>query len=239
MNNKVAGFFYLFLLFIFLVPILGLATLSIPPFESIEMKLFLLFCLLIVLMIILRQYFKERRIAQIEKEERLESLNEGGIEEPRIIRELTDKEKEDLGRFHKTSKLIVDNIWWILTVMLAIDSLGVYWIFNSEPKFTEDVIQPVYAFLLAVQLAIAGIAANETPLYRDLRSPVFRVQGKAIKEKIQRKGGYDYFVTVRRIKFSADNSPEIKDVFETFENEDEVAVEYSSHTKRVWKMYKT
>src|SRR3989344_3109973 len=196
MNNKVAGFFYLFLLFIFLVPILGLATLSIPPFESIEMKLFLLFCLLIVLMIILRQYFKERRIAQIEKEERLESLNEGGIEEPRIIRELTDKE-------------------------------------------TEDVIQPVYAFLLAVQLAIAGIAANETPIYRDLRSPVFRVQGKAIKEKIQRKGGYDYFVTVRRIKFSADNSPEIKDVFETFENEDEVAVEYSSHTKRVWKMYKT
>ncbi len=137
----------------------------------------------------------------------------------------------------KKSKWFVDNSWWLLPPILVADIL-IAVIFIRSGSFTSDSIDPILV-LVVIELSIIGVIRKESLQYLDLRSPVYRVQGKLIKEKHYRKRGVDYSVIVRQQKFSDKECPDLPSVFDKFETGDEVVVEYSPHTKHVWKMYKT
>lgn len=220
-----------------------LSLLGAPYFNETWFRVGLLVVVLgytwVLWRVIGRRNFKKR----IEKEEYQESLREGGIEEARPFRELAADEKVFLTHFHKGSKRIVDNGWWIICLFLFIDIGIVIWILNStDPEFTEKVIGRIAAFALFFQLILAAVAAKEIKFYQDLRSPVFKVQGRAIKEIYNSLGGKRdnrYWITVRKIKFSHENYPDMLDFMKTIKDGEEIAVEYSPHTKHIWKMYKT
>ena len=184
--------------------------------------------------------YKKRKI---EKEEWRESISEGGIEEPRPFRDLTEEEKKILEKKHRWSQLILNNLWWLIPLFIIVDIfLGInlfrYWSDYASHR-TGRYITEFAAFVFFIQIYLGSLAAAEGIWYSDLRSPVFRVQGKVIKEKFVRRSGTDYYVTVRKIRFSDTDYPDLKGMFEYLQDGDEIAVEYSPRTKRVWKMYKT
>ena len=72
-----------------------------------------------------------------------------------------------------------------------------------------------------------------------MRSPVYKVQGRAIKERVMTKNRTYYYITVRKIKFSDLDYIEMVDFFDAIKDKDEIAVEYSPRTKHVWRMYET
>jgi hypothetical protein len=90
--------------------------------------------------------------------------------------------------------------------------------------------------IIVIQLFLFGVAFKANRMYLDLRSPVFRVQGKAIKDF---RGKY-LSVTVRNLKFSKSYfNWDLENLSSRFKNGSEVAVEYSPRTRKVWKIYST
>ncbi len=252
MSSKFLGFVLIFFFFLLLPPMLFVVILGGPPGEELEFRLVVLFSLVGILSVLLWRLVQERRVSRIIREEREESLREGGIEEPRSLRELTSEEFRILHDIHQTSKKIVDNIWWLLLLFVIIDVAMIFALFQASTNqylinffsITGDndfggAVTAVFVFVVIIQGAIITTALQEVPRYLDLRSPVYRVQGRAIKEEVARRYGKDYYITVRRIKFSDQNYHLLQDFYSTIREEDEVAVEYSPRTKHVWKMYKT
>lgn len=124
-----------------------------------------------------------RKLKKMKKEEYIESLAEGGIEEARIFRNLTDDEKDYLLK-----------------------------IFHGSKK--NDV-------------------------YLDYRSPVFKVQGKAIKQVLYKESEKNHILLkVRNQNFDETSSQDLEEFFNAIKEGDEVAIEYSPRTKHVWRMYK-
>lgn len=175
---------------------------------------------------------------KIEREEWKESIHEGGVEEPRPLRSLLPEEKKELEDSHRNLKRVVDNGWWLFFFFGTFDVAGIFLILRFGLEFTKDVVAPAYSIAFIIQFFLVGLAVKERPTYLDLRSPVFRVQGQIIKEKIQGRYGPRFYITVRRIKFSESNASELPRLFDNLIDGNEIAVEYSPRTKRVWKIFK-
>jgi len=237
--------FFTYLLFIFLIFFIlaftFFALLGIEPFDKIPARMLTIFCAVIFLIILWRIRLRENWRKRIIGEEREESLREGGIEEARIFRELSKEETGVMGLWQKRSRRIVNNAWWLITVFGILDAVGVFWVLNSTYEYVEDVILPVYSVPLVLQFLLFYTASLEWPRYQDLRSPVFRVQGKLIKEEhLSKKGDiYKYTIFVRGKKFSSYGLGDVTSVVHGLHNGEEVAVEYSPHTRNIWKIYKT
>lgn len=167
---------------------------------------------------------------KVEKEEYQETLVEGGIEETRPSRDLTEKEKTELTRLYRESKLIGENLVLIVIAFILIDLVLI-------SLFLLNI--PFLLFAIILEGTAISLGLKERSRYLDLRSPAFRVQGKAIKEKISGKRRDYYYLTIRKIKFSEENYKDLSNFYFTINDQDEVAVEYSPRTKHVWKMYKT
>jgi hypothetical protein len=220
-------FFVLFTLIVSVVIIL-----EQPP---IGVRLFFIGLQVIILVILIRNYFFYRKRRKIREEERAESLREGGIEEPRILRELTGEETAKLKGFHNTSKLVTDNLWWLLPGSIIVDLL-IFWFLYTYPEMDED-LRDVFFLPFAIQFLLISLALKEVPRYLDLRSPVYRVQGKFLEGGSTKS---TFVFKVRGVKFKISHTSAAA-LFrrEKLKEEDEVAVEYSPRTKHVWKIYKT
>jgi len=223
---------YIAILWLLLLPVMG--EIGFPFLPSLLIVMFLVIVTISYPYIVL--IHKKRKF---EKEEWEENLREGGIEEPHTFRNLSPEEEQSLHDLYRTSKMIMDNGILLILVFGLFDILGMFWILNSSREALNDIIFPVYTIGFLIQIALAGVAAKEMPRYLDLRSPVFKVQGQVIKEKIKNRRSTDYYVTIRRIKFSEEDYPSLSQFFYEIQDGDEIAVEYSPRTKHVWKMYKT
>lgn len=230
---------FLIISFFFIISIFLLLLATVISFISTDADTFILIrplltlvwlAIIIILFLLYRNYLKNK---QIVKNEKLESLKEGGIEEPKIYRELQPDEKDWLTKFHKTSYKIVNNIWWLLPLIVIVDIFFVVWIFNAPSiDYLNKVIEPIFFLSFPIQLLLASLAAKEISLYLDLRSPVFKVQGKVVNLT---KTKYGIKFKVKSIGFRVRE----KDLTVNLINYDEVVVEYSPHTKHIWKIYKT
>lgn len=208
---------------------------SLSIFLLALIVLLLIFLLaLLVSSLTFRMHFTKKRI---EKEERLESLYEGGIEEPHAFRELTHEEKEHLKRMYKNSLLVKEKFWLIIPIFLVIDGFILKWLWNNEVLEEGMIHVAGWTFFLEGAVIIYGL--KHWQRYLDLRSPVFKTQGKAIKQVVHGNNKTSYFITIRRLKFAKANLAKIEEFYNSIDDFDEIAVEYSPRTKQVWKIYKT
>jgi len=190
---------------------------------------FLFFAIPIFLISVFLKILQQYRKKKIERQERSESLTEGGVEEAKPYRELRDEEKKELENLVKNSARIKNNAWWLLPLFLLVDLLLAWWLKTALDLGAFDVgdfnkriliysiVAPLFVF---IQLYLIRLYCSEKDRYLDLRSPVFRVQGQAIKEETQRSQGHNVygpqtFITVRRITFSNVDFPDMADFFET------------------------
>jgi hypothetical protein len=232
--------------------IAALLFVSIIVLFSLMLLGWLLPAVIFVLVIaaIWKKLAKDKRMA---KEDREESLKEGGVEEPRILRELNPSEKSELTKLSKNF-LKYKHLLWILAPLFLI--ADIYLIYTLPPIVRESISSTVMnpistdnflllffgSVIIPLQLWFLQISLREYPSTLDLRSPVFGVQGRAVKTTDGNKGNQPmyYYLTVRGVRFTSQfNNDLVRETFDSFEEGNEVAVEYSPRTKHVWKIYKT
>lgn len=182
------------------------------------------------------------RIKKVRLEERLESLEEGGVEEPHPLRDLTPKEKEILDKRYKAALSWRNKIWLLVPLFFTVDvlfyKLSSFIIENAPASFP---FSPSITLLIIIfsQSILVLYGLSNWPYYLDSRSPVFRVQGKALKHLVEGSHSNLHYITIRDITFYPIDYPNFVDFFNSINDIDEVVVEYSPRTKQVWKMYKT
>ena len=177
---------------------------------------------------------------KISRQEYEESLAEGGIEEPRLFRGLTEQEKNFLEKNFRFSLTLRNNFWWVVSGSLIADFLFLYTLYKFifENKAGEFFVWSVLLFtiLASLQISIVTIALKVTDRYYDLRAPVFKVQGKAVLSKTQKES---FCIRVRGVFFNSAEQPDLSSALENIDLAEEIPVEYSPRTKHVWKIYKT
>src|SRR3989304_4317568 len=89
---------------------------------------FLFFAIPIFLISVFLKILQQYRKKKIERQERSESLTEGGVEEAKPYRELRDEEKKELENLVKNSARIKNNAWWLLPLFLLVDLLLAWWL---------------------------------------------------------------------------------------------------------------
>lgn len=174
------------------------------------------------------RYLEHQKIAKLHK---AETLANGAEDEPRIVRSLTPEEELILKDKIRQSQHLYDSLWLIIIVAGTIDAAFVWFVIEYQ-AFAAS-FQIIGAFIFA-QVALVLKVLQSQNLYLDLRSPVFRVAGYAIKEKQQSKQGTHYYLYVRTIKFSEQDFPQLEKVFDEIRDKGKIEVEYSPRTKYVW-----
>lgn len=233
------------LLFFIFLPTLFLILFFYPLLLFVNPPVFL-FSVVVVIAII--SYFRQRnaRRKRVREEEKKESMSEGGIEEPHAIRELTEQEKEELNRLVQNSKGFQSSVWFQGTLALAILIVFYFALKNYFGLFSRSffwfmsllpfVLGATVLLVFASVRAISNYFKRDDPYY-DLRAPVFRVQGRLIKEESMFGERKIANFIVRGIKIS--NQDLIKASHRLFKDGDEVVIEYSPRTGHVWKFHKT
>lgn len=170
-------------------------------------------------------HFKKRRV---DREERREDVMNSGIERPQPFRPLSGGEKQVLGRKDKFPRWVLHNRFWIIAAFIIMDLV----------LLATDVFAPFIIFALAIEIYLLFKAHLATEYSLDFVSPIFRVQGQALKKIIKSRYSTYYYLTVREVTFSNKEYPQLPNFLFHINEEQEVSVEYSPHTKHVWKMYK-
>lgn len=252
MNNKkvlliIVGFVVGVLLLILLLPTIFLAlfvsllAILAAFFVSPPLFTFLTFGAIITLSYVHHRNKKRSYIAQ---EERAESVNDGALEEPQVFRNLNQEEELEFETIVNSASRIRRNRVWLAILFLLMDyvyALIFRYTFDlQKTNFPSFSIFFFFVLLIGFVLTIFQLVTleeyhKENDYYLDLRSPVFKVQGKLIKEVLDEKR---HLLIVRGLKFSARELYSIKEDHHLKEG-DEIAVEYSPRTKHVWKIYKT
>ncbi len=208
-----------------------------------------LFAVTVPILVIIYIAKKVIRSKEIVKEERIETLQEGGIEEARILRDLTEAESRELTKLSRNFSRFKNFPWAIIPFLLVIDVFLMITLppiikelIDTNPlNLQESLILFFGPLVIPLQAWIIQISLRERPSYLDLRSPVFGIQGRAQKATDGKKGDqpFYYYITVRNIIFSSQfNNDEVRKIFDSIQEGDEVVVEYSPRTKHVWKIYK-
>jgi hypothetical protein len=222
------------------LPILAMVSLSFSDFNSGLIRIFFPIAIFLSIILGIGPYIVQGyRKSIVAREEYLENLQEGGIEEPRPLRSLSKEEAVTLRSVHKRLQWIAGKISLLVILFIFIDVvffLAITW------SVLSSIIGEVVMILVLVLIFEGWViveAFKERKRYLDLRSPVFKVQGKAIKGLTTGEERDNYYIIVRSIKFSDRNYGGMKNFYRSIKDEDEVAVEYSPRTKHVWKMNKT
>lgn len=180
------------------------------------------------------KFYEKKRIA---KEERLESIQNGGIDEPRPFRELTTSEKMKMLVMFKNSQRIRDNFWILIPIITIFDVYFLFEIITGKIDIAKLNFENVF-YIVAIEIILIAYGLDYWSRYLDLRNPVFRVKGKAIKEIVRGEHATFHYITVKNLKFSDFDYNNFPAFFDSIEDKDEVIAEYSPRTKHVWKMYK-
>lgn len=176
------------------------------------------------------------RKKEIQIDERNESLKEGGSKESHPFRDLSDVERKQIFTMYKNAEWFRNKFWFLIPLFLFIDVLFVYGFITGLISLSDKIDSFFFLIIIEVLLILYGLSYWKK--YLDLRSPVFRVQGKAIKEKVSGERDVSYYLTIRNIRFSEKNYDELRTFFDSINDEEEVVVEYSPRTKHIWKIYK-
>lgn len=175
---------------------------------------------------------------RLKKREFKDSVNEGAEDEPRAIRELTADEQKILFSKRRWSGIVLNHIWWLAILFSVFDIILILKLIDKFAFLGDPILVSTFAIVLAVQWVIISVALAESKHYFDLRSPVYRVQGKVLLGLLLPQSSKS--IEIRGVKFDIASISGLVDKIQGgyFKNGDEVVVEYSPRTKHVWKLNK-
>lgn len=235
------AYFLLIFLLIFSLPNFGLVL----PWYIVIFGLISPFVLglFIIVKFLLRDFRQSKRASTQRNLEFKENINSGSIHEAKILRDLTNDEKQSLKKRSNSIGSIskIYSFWsFVAFIMLFLSFLLIGLLNNLSSTsyyFIFILIVPVIVFTLFRQIFLKG----EGPIYQDLRSPVFEVRGRLIKkileENKQFKETHMAFI-IRGVEFDSFENPQIRANWEKWIEGEEVRVEYSPFTKHIWKTEK-
>ncbi len=212
------------------------------PYELIQLIAGVLIFLIGILALVRISSFLEKLSRRsTSAREFKESVREGATEEPRPVRDLSEIERSKLSDYLYSHRGVIDSprTWVfvylisfiVLTYMLS-GSNGGFNTYLSEGRYVyAAIISAVVLFVMVIKARI-----SEARAYSDLKLPVMRVQGSFIKryQKYEDKDKKQLLVAfvVRGIEFSVIN--DLAQIASQLRKGDEVEVEYSPYTKKVW-----
>ncbi|MBI2327026.1 hypothetical protein HYU92_01800 [Candidatus Curtissbacteria bacterium] len=191
----------------------------------------------------------EKSTTKQRKEEFSENISKGAIGEPAVSRDLNTSEQQILIRMHKDEYFWVSRRHLILPVFgIATYLLFLFWtksasffdLFVQKENFTGIglylILFPI--ILLFIYVNFRKKIIRESVLYKDLRSPIFKVKGKLTKKGINDKFKAVNNLIVRGIWFGDEENPQIDMYWEEFDEGNFVEIEYSPFSKHIWSIKK-
>lgn len=218
------------LLVILLLVMVGFLTWLSLVTDSSEGKMYAVILLFVGLLssaiIIIALIRDHRLIKRASKEEKLEGISEGYVEESTIFRELTEAEKVILQGKRRLPLKVIKYGSALILFFLIFDLFFLFYPFS---------LGLLGYLLFSSQFVLILIALRERSIYLDLRSPVFKVQGKIFPQESD--GSYSF--KVKGLKFNLSMNSELGSTYAKFNSFEEVIVEYSPRTRHVWRICKT
>ncbi|MDP2633060.1 MAG: hypothetical protein Q8P25_05070 [Candidatus Curtissbacteria bacterium] len=178
-----------------------------------------------------------RRIKVQREKEFVQNINDNALGEPHILRDLDLLEQHVLKEKHIGAYRFVKlNHYLIPLNALAIGITAYFGVFKNY--LNADLFVDIVIYLSFALFAQIGLIFKENSMYKDLRSPVFRVTGSLLKFlTTKRKRKIKKFV-IRGVPFDSEENRDIENFWDKWNEGDKVYIEYSPFTKHIWKIEK-
>ncbi|MEA2020386.1 MAG: hypothetical protein U9M98_01575 [Patescibacteria group bacterium] len=226
---------------VWLVPALGLAASYfnlLPHYGFLYSLLFAFPAALIPF--IAREILQKRQLQQTKEKEFKESARGESWKEPHFVRNLTKKERKILGNQGKFAKqLYLKSFKTIFLILLGVVALSLLFGIAAAAEYSAPLLpQTLIYFYIFGTLATFFVIrehSKERKIYKDLQLPVKKVCGNLIKqEDYYDEENYDRRLIVRGVTFSGKYND--IDNFWNIDEEDQVIIEYSPNTKKIWNL---
>lgn len=204
------------LMFYYSLVILKVSEDLVINIEKLLTAILLMSTLLFALTIIIKSILNKNVDSSIT------SLNEKILNNSRIVRELTDAEKDQLTVKNSWLKGYYSYSWVMITIVFFFNLFLLYvFVIGSFAKSTGHSVIILALIYFEYRLFLLFQSVNNT--YLDLRSPVFVVRSKIVEQ--------NYLLFKRMIvgdtNFDAPNGIKSGELVE---------IEYSPYSKRIWKL---
>lgn len=202
-------------------------------FPPLSISFLIIGVILIIAWVSIYAVSKTNERKMIEAEDLREDIANGGMDEPQSIRDLSQNERTILTNNYRHAKLVYDKLWIIIPLSIFIDIFMGYTLVKG---YFESSLIKLYALVAFGEISLISFGLKDKNIYLDLESPVLRIVGEAIKEEVHSRNGTYYYITVRKIKFSDSNYPDLRRIFESIIEGERIEIQYSPRTKRVWSL---
>ncbi|HKZ34352.1 MAG TPA: hypothetical protein VJ179_00585 [Patescibacteria group bacterium] len=228
----------------FIVPLFPRSGFTVTSFVLQTLLLIVIELFFCLLPFLVRELYQKKVRSLQRRIEFIENISILGAKgEPKAIRDLSPYEREWLSRGRK--RYLASRTAFLVSSMLFLAASLIYILWSKYlPYSIRDkvtIVPRILLYPLIATLLWFGSNSHERVYYKDLRSPIFSVTGKMVKEVeyatamfSQTQTESKVTIIVRGVEFTNLNNPDIDSLIEPFQKDDFVTIEYSPASKKIW-----